>query len=295
MKTKTKSMLFTYFAIIFILFITITDTVLAGGNVSKEIIINTNQGGEIEKIIERTNERIGNDTSSSSIYVLPGGKSRKLLKDLDSSKGLEVLKFDGIDTFTLYTDSIKESNKSDLKKTMEIFFDYVSISELNGTTKEQIRSKFSSASSAIKPVADVANFSDKSRVDITRGYFKVEPILDYVSVIMGVISIVTVILLIMSTVIDLAFLGIPIFRQKLQEFSKGDSFDSVLFISPEAITTVNEVEKDLIKGYKNMYWIYFKKRALIYVVFFGCLTYLVMGGAGSFVSSILKIADNLIG
>jgi hypothetical protein len=119
------------------------------------------------------------------------------------------------------------------------------------------------------------------------------PFLPVMSLILGILAFVVMLGLMISTVIDLSFIGLPIFRESIinREESKGHL--RVPLISHDALSVVRETELDVgsTGGYRNVYLLYFKRRALSYILLSICVLYLVVGELGGVIGWLLHLAS----
>lgn len=149
----------------------------------------------------------------------------------------------------------------------------------------------------------------KTQGDLLGAMGIISPFLPLINLIIGVVAIVVAAILVLSTVIDLAFIGLPMVRESMMA---GDGEKQGSGAKPKALTyacwaTINDVEGALGgggsmgggsaggKSYKNAYGLYFKRRLWDYILLGVCLSFLIFGGFGRLMGSLLKIGDQLVG
>lgn len=146
----------------------------------------------------------------------------------------------------------------------------------------------------------------KTQGDLLGAMGIISPFLPLINLVIGVVAIVVAAILILSTVIDLAFIGLPMVRESMMA---GDGDKGNTGTKPKALTyacwaTINDVEGALGSGgqsgtggktYKNAYGLYFKRRLWDYILLGICLSFLIFGGFGRFMSGLLNIGEQLTG
>lgn len=147
----------------------------------------------------------------------------------------------------------------------------------------------------------------KTQGDLLGAMGIISPFLPLINLVIGVVAIVVAAILVMSTVIDLAFIGLPMVRESMMA-GDGEKTGNT-GTKPKALTyacwaTINDVEGALGSGgqggtggktYKNAYGLYFKRRLWDYILLGICLSFLIFGGFGRFMSGLLNIGSQLTG
>lgn len=142
---------------------------------------------------------------------------------------------------------------------------------------------------------------DETKGDMVGGMAVIAPFLPYVNIVIGVIAILLVSLLVLSTLIDLACIGLPAVREAMLNKASDGSGDSAK--KPKAVTyaawaTINDVEgngSDNKGSGKNAYLTYFKKRLFDYIILGICLSFLVFGGFSGIMEAFLEIGKSFSG
>lgn len=290
-KLKPKIHLY-LIAIITILFL-ITSSVYASSE--KRIIVDVSgeEKTELNEVFKRTNSSLGLDTDDTTLRAMTQRTPRNFSGEVSSDNSNKILEYTG-NELVVYTGAIQESNPRDVDKVLNEFFRKLEQSALSRNTKANIGNRLENSSPDIKKAYQNTNFSESANVDVLGGLTVVSRFFSFFSLIMGILSIVTVMLLTVSTVLDIMFIGLPVFRDGIINYSKERNKSSVFLISDDAVSVIYEVEKDLEMGTKNPYLIYLRKRFITYIVFFACLMYLVMGGAGNLVSIVMNFVGNAV-
>lgn len=122
----------------------------------------------------------------------------------------------------------------------------------------------------------------------------IAPFLPIIRVVLGLGAIVITILLVASTVFDLVFIGLPLAREGIMNNDGGKGKPNL--ISADAYSVIKETESgtDSSGGYKNAYIMYFKRRALTYIVLSVCLLYLVAGEMSGLIAWLMSLADGIV-
>lgn len=139
---------------------------------------------------------------------------------------------------------------------------------------------------------------DETKGDVLGGMQIVRGFIPYVNIVIGVVAILLMSLLVLSTVLDLAFIGLPQFREWILGGKEGGD-KAPKGITYAARNAVDEVEGGGAGGGsgsgKNIYLTYFKKRIFDYILLGICLAFLVLGGFSRFFSALLEIGGGLTG
>lgn len=142
---------------------------------------------------------------------------------------------------------------------------------------------------------------DDLNADMATAYKWVAPVLSVLRVILGVLAIAVLLLLVLSTIVDCCFIGLPVAREAL---TKGDNNGGAIsghkkppFVSYDAIKTINETESHLVGSgeYKNPFGVYFKRRIVTYIILALCLFYLVAGEMSGLISWLLSMVSGVTG
>lgn len=207
-----------------------------------------------------------------------------------TSKGgdIAVLKLSPTEV-VFYPDNYSQITAKEQKKFASKFVEELNASDVTGNTKNLIYAQMQNSSTELAPHMITAILDE---VSATKQMGKVmqivSPFLPVLSIIVGIGTIIVVFLLILSTVADLAFITIPLFRTKVS--GDGKSGEKVPFISHDAQSVVSQTESSTGgEGYTNPVLLYFKRRMITYLVFGICLFYLVFGGFSALVTSLLGL------
>lgn len=115
------------------------------------------------------------------------------------------------------------------------------------------------------------------------------PFTGVVSTILGVITIVIILLLVLSTFCDLAYLS----SSGTIESLSADAFDSEHppFVSREALNTAKDYYEGKLS--QNIYLLYFKKRWVTYIILAVAILYLISGQISSLIGWVLGLASGM--
>lgn len=211
-------------------------------------------------------------------------------------------------------DKLSDKTESEQKKAMQNF-----VADLNsaGISQEGKNAITNALKDGYKDVAGVeidvliiTYLFDQTQGDLIGAMGVVSPFLPLINLVIGVVAIVVLAFLVLSSVIDLAFIGLPMVREAMMA-GDGNGQGGGSGSKPKALTyacwsTINEVEGALggggsggtsggKSGYKNAYGLYFKKRMWDYVLLGVCLSFLIFGGFSRLISGLLGIGKQLVG
>ena len=222
---------------------------------------------------------------SSILTVETKGVQYELLKVVNSGTDGKIL---------INTNAFKDAKQTDVTKAMKKFTDAMTDVGDNSDTVQQIMKDIQDTDSSVSSIMLPLIF-DSTKGDMYQAYKIASPFLEVLSVVLGVGAVALILFLLFSTVMDLAYIGLPVWREA-QANKEGGSGKNPFGVSYEAMTTVKEVEKGLGDGgYKNAYLLYFKRRALTYIILAICIMYLICGGLSGIIGFVLSLVSGITG
>lgn len=117
--------------------------------------------------------------------------------------------------------------------------------------------------------------------DMYGAYTVMNPFLSAINVLLGVAAVLIICLLLLSTLIDLCYLGFSFFKEGWSHF----------LVSYEAKNVEFESQRRVDGEYQNKYFEYFKDRSLTYIVLSICITYLICGGLSGIIAYVLSLVN----
>lgn len=123
----------------------------------------------------------------------------------------------------------------------------------------------------------VAYLLNESSGSIHEATLLLKPVLNVVSLVLGFVAIIMTMGILIMTIVDLACMSIPFFSIKADG-------KKPKFMSADAFKAMKQSED----GDGNVYWLYFKRRFITYIVLVICIIFLVTGNLGGL---FLNIAD----
>lgn len=253
--------------------ITFTDDNITGDSIIKALT-----GNDTDKSIERGNVTL----TKEALIVKNKGVDEKLL---EIQKG----------SITVYPSAFKSCKDSDVSKAMKLFVDGLTNSGGNPDTIQQIMRDIQDTDTSVSAVMLPLIFQS-TKGDMYQAYKITSPFLNILSIVLGVGAVILILLLLFSTVMDLAYIGLPVWREAQQGKDGGKKHP--FGVSYEALTTVTEVEKGLGGGdgsYRNAYILYFRRRALTYIILAICIMYLICGGLSGIIGFVLSLVSGITG
>jgi hypothetical protein len=237
--------------------------------------------------IKQVNKKYAKDSTHKSEETVIWFKS--------SGVDLKVgeLKSGSPDSFVIYEDEWNELRDKEKTKVLKEFVD--GVKEIGDddavhTFITDINEQEESVGALMLPM-----IMEGTKADLYKAYKVVEPFLDVLNIVLGVGCVILILLLFASTVMDLAYIGLPVWRES--QAAKGGSGKHPFGVSYEALTTVQEVEKGIgggDGGYKNAYLLYFKRRALTYIILAICIMYLICGGISGIIAFVLSLTRGIV-
>jgi len=123
--------------------------------------------------------------------------------------------------------------------------------------------------------AEIGNLLNSSGGNMLTAVSILKPFTGTVGIILGVVAILLMTSLVIMTVIDLACMGIPMFQVN----SNGEK---PKFMSVDAFKALKEAQEHD----SNVYWLYFKRRFVTYIILSICILYLISGRFGELFAAI---------
>lgn len=265
---------------------TAVKTVKSGATTTKEpssatgvqipLVLPEGDAGILTKTIEKQTEKLTLDPQKNA------GKT-----------GTEKLFSTGKFNATFFEKATNDSRKTALKQFVENL-------QLSGMTEQSQQRVFDQMQAGNKEINRVLipMVMDSSSADLYGAMRVVAPFLPFVRVVFGIGAILITLFLVGSTILDLVFIGLPIARESMSKGKDGASGGKPGFISTDAQSVINETESNVGSsgggGYKNAYILYFKRRALTYIVLAFCLLYLVVGELGGLIAWLMSLGDGVV-
>lgn len=194
---------------------------------------------------------------------------------------------------TFNTDTFKYATDKSRREALSKFIKGLQNSDVSLQTQQELVAWMQESDSDVSRML-VPMVIDSTSADLYKASKVLSPILPTVRVIIGVGVFIVAIFLIISTVMDLVFIGLPIARESMESWrERGKS--RIFLVSSDAVATVREVESNLDGGgYRNAVLLYFRRRAVTYIVLSVCLLYLIVGELGGFIDWILRLGSGIV-
>lgn len=258
----------------------------APGDTLVNVVITEGVGGDnVKAAIKKVNDKY------SSAYKTDD------LKMWYKSKGKEVqigeYKAETPPRFIILKDGWNELKDSERTKALKEFVDALNETadkDALHTFMNDVQQQDTAVGSVMLPM-----IMEGTTADLWQAYQIVKPFLDVLNVVLGVGCVLLILLLFFSTVMDLAYIGLPVWREA--QASKEGGSKHPFGVSYEALTTVQEIEKGIgggDGGYKNSYLLYFKRRALTYIILSICIMYLICGGISGIIAFVLNLTTGIV-
>ena len=190
--------------------------------------------------------------------------------------------------------AFKEAKQSDVTKAMRLFTEAMVELSDSADAVQQVMQDMQATDPSVSTIMLPLIF-DSVQGDMFVAYKITSPFLSILSIVLGVGAVGLIILLMFSTVMDLVYIGLPVWREAKQG---KDGSKNPFGVSYEAMRTVEEVEKGIGGGdgeYRNAYLLYFKRRALTYIILAICIMYLICGGLSGIIGFVLQLVSGITG
>lgn len=204
----------------------------------------------------------------------------------------EIISFEG-STVYFEKDAFKDATDKSRKDALTVVVDNLQDSGVDEQTQQNIFDQMGAINKDVSALL-IPMIFDKTNADIFTAYKWLAPSLVVVRIIFGVGAIAIVFVLIASTIMDLAYIGLPMMRELGNKEGGGES--KPFGVSYDAISTVKETESSLGSSgkYKNAYVTYFGRRATTYIVLAISLLYLVVGELGGLIGKLMSLGSGIV-
>lgn len=252
-----------------------TERVVGAGNIK----------GYLGQAVKAANDKLGFEKESKAddhLYVDIKGVATPLAKV--DTEGVMVIDME----------TWKAAKSDNITKTMKTFVDCLDATAASDDAVKEFMQTFEDTDRSVSSVMLPMVFRE-TKANIYEAYKIVEPFLDVLNIVLGVGCVALILLLLFSTVMDLAYIGLPVWREAQE--AKNGAKKHPFGVSYEALRTVEETEKNLGGGdgeYKNAYLLYFKRRALTYIILAICIMYLICGGLSGIISFVLSLTGGIV-
>ena len=194
-----------------------------------------------------------------------------------------------------YSEFVKLETKSQQKFITDLM-NQLKSNNISATATQEISDALSSADSSVANLLIPFVFDDLG-ADMATAYKWVAPVLGTLRIILGVLAIGVLVILLISTVLDCAYIGLPMFREMTNGKNGEKEGKKPFGVSYDAFKTIMEAESAMSDNgnYKNPYGVYFKRRAVTYIILALCLFYLVAGEMSGLISWLLSLVSGITG
>lgn len=241
---------------------------------------------DINTVFSQLETKLGKDgkiySSGGELNIVTKGVTYTLIsKGSNSNTSIDV-----------YPTAFKEAKQADVNKAMRAFVDVITEHGGSADDVQQVMSDIQDIDPSVSSVMLPLIF-ESTKGDMYQAYKITSPFLNILSIVLGVGAVILILLLLFSTVMDLAYIGLPVWREAQ---AGKDGGKNPFGVSYEALTTVKEIEKGMSDGgYRNAYLLYFRRRALTYIILAICIMYLIAGGLSGIIGFVLSLVSGITG
>lgn len=190
------------------------------------------------------------------------------------------------------------SEKDQSRATSEML-QTVSSWQLNSNTVTNLAEKLENSTKVVFSKADAVAILFNQGADIMGALTWFMPFQGALGLILGVGVIIVMALLLISTVLDLVYIGLPTARMAMSAKAEGQGKEIPFGISTDAYRIVQQSAETGSGGnggnQGNPYLQYFKKRFVTYIILAVCILYLLSGQIGGLISGLLNLASGITG
>ena len=173
--------------------------------------------------------------------------------------------------------------------------------KLSQSSQKKIQNQLLNSASIPFTNADAVASLFNQGADITGAMSWFAPFSGPVGIILGVGVVIIMVLLIFTTVMDLVYIGIPMAQVAMNNAANkggnGGGDDKHPFgVSVDAVKVVEEsANSSSGNGGGNVYFKYFKRRIITYIILALCILYLISGSLGGLIGNLLNLVSGITG
>lgn len=220
---------------------------------------------------------------------------------LDKTFGVYTLAVESGNKYKIEWDKTEFGNLSDKdqsKATSEML-QTVSAWQLDTKSVTSLAETLENRSDLVFSKADAVAILFNQGADIMGALTWFMPFQGALGLILGVGVIIVITLLLISTVLDLVYIGLPTARMAMSAKAEGQGKEIPFGISTDAYRIVQQTAETGSGGnggnQGNPYLQYFKKRFVTYIILAVCILYLLSGQIGGLISGLLNLASGITG
>lgn len=220
-------------------------------------------------------------------------KDNILLTPKDGGTEVAMVTYTG-NKLLFYVDNFNNATSSSKKKALKTFVEVLQQSRVSAQGQQNIYDQMANLDDNINTLLLPLVFDD-TKADVFGGMLILKPFMNPLQKALGVGAIIIMFLLIISTVADLVYIGLPMIRG---DDSEGKSKSKPFMVSSDAVAAVKQSESSMSSdggNMKNTYWVYLRRRTWTYIILGICILYLVMGKLSGVMSFILDLGGGLVG
>ena len=171
----------------------------------------------------------------------------------------------------------EDLSDKDKRKVINEFIDALLQHPINSADKQSIYNSLKDLDDRYI-TAEIGALLNESGGGLLTAISVLKPFTGVVGTVLGVVTIIIIAALFLMTTIDLACMGIPIFQVK-------ENGEKPKFMSSDAYKALKQAQDTN----TNVYWLYFKRRFVTYIILFVCIFYLISGQFGDLFADIISL------
>lgn len=249
--------------------------------------------GAVSSILLSDSDRATLDTICSDKSLLI--KTVPTLHDEDSSGESEPLFLEDsqdVSRVRLNKESLQLLSSKNQTKLLSEFINDMTRSDMSKSGQRKV---YNAIKEALDPVitSSLPTVLEDTRVNIFKAISIMRPFNGTVGTIMGIAIILIVTALLMGTLLDLSWMGLPLFQNFAETNLGSKESGRPKFVSQDAFKALQQSIAD--NGtWKNAYALYFKKRVLTYFLLMLCIFYLISNQLYTLIVFLYDVSSNAV-
>lgn len=204
---------------------------------------------------------------------------------------------DAASTVKVNVSAFRDARGTDVTHAVRIFIDALG-EVVDKDTAQQLMQDIQNTDSSVSTVMLPLLF-DATKADLYTAYKLTSPFLQVLNVVLGVVAVGLLLLVMFSTGLDMAYIGVPAIRVRSMgnNGNGGDQAQRPWGVSYEAWSAVQACEAGSTQqggqggAYHSVWFMYFRRRALSLILIAICLVYLIGGGLSGIIALVLRLTS----
>lgn len=222
-------------------------------------------------------------TTFGILAVVHKGTTYELIKVQDGAASGSVIEVN--------VSAFRDAKQTYVIKATRVFTDALA-KVVDADTAQQIMQDIQDSDTSVSTVMLPLIF-DATKADLYTAYTITNPFLEILNIVLGVVAVALIFLVFFTTAWDMCYIGIPALQNGLASANKDNADAKPFGVSYEAFSSVKACTDLQSDTYKNVWFMYLRRRAMALILLSVCIMFLICGGLSGIISGVLKLVSGL--